>query len=105
MARPKPPRGPSVLTANALATGEIVFWAGNSWSTEIDRAVRVADEALRADLEATGRAEEAANRVVGAYLVTLDPVTGEPVELRERHRLDGPSILPSPLPSPPQRAA
>jgi hypothetical protein len=90
-------RGPAVLTANDLLTGDVVFWTGIGWSRAIGEAVRITGEEECEALAAIGRCEEAENRVVGAYLVVLDPVTGAPVELRERRRLAGPSI---PLPEP-----
>lgn len=91
MAGKKRVGGPAVLTANAILTGAVVFWTGAGWSPDIADATR-ADEHARTGLEDTGRAEEAGNRVVGAYLMTLDAFTGDPVELRERRRLAGPSI-------------
>ncbi|RAI00497.1 DUF2849 domain-containing protein [Acuticoccus sediminis] len=91
MAKEKRLAGPSVLTANEILTGAIVFWTGGGWSTEIAEAERAGPDA-RADLEETGRDEEDANRVVGAYLVALDPESSEPVLLRERRRLAGPSF-------------
>ncbi|UOM34694.1 DUF2849 domain-containing protein [Acuticoccus sp. I52.16.1] len=91
MAKEKRLAGPSVLTANEILTGAIVYWTGSDWSTDIETAERAGPDA-RAPLEDVGRREEAANRVVGAYLMALDPVTGEPVLLRERRRLSGPSF-------------
>lgn len=84
--------GPAVLTANDLLTGDVVFWTGVDWARSIDAAVRGVGEDEREALAGIGRSEEAQNRVVGAYLVALDPVTGSPAELRERRRLAGPSI-------------
>ncbi len=91
MAKEKRLAGPSVLTANEILSGAIVYWTGDTWSTDMAAAERAGPDA-RAPLEEVGRAEEAANRVVGAYLMALDPVTSEPVLLRERHRLAGPSF-------------
>jgi len=84
--------GPAVLTANDLLTGDVVFWTGTDWTRAFAAAVRGAGAAEHEALAAIGREEEAGNRVVGAYLVVLDPVGGAPVELRERRRLAGPSI-------------
>ncbi|MBJ3775220.1 DUF2849 domain-containing protein [Acuticoccus mangrovi] len=93
MAKQRVPKGPSVLTANDLLTGTIVYWTGDDWSASMHDALRADDEASRAALEAAARTEEDANRVVGAYLFALDPETGAPVALRERQRLGGPSII------------
>ncbi|WP_108663567.1 DUF2849 domain-containing protein [Acuticoccus kandeliae] len=102
MAKIRRPDGPSVLTANEIMTGGVVFWTGNAWSLSLDDAVYVSNDDLRSDLEAIGKAEEAADRVVGAYLVNFDAVTRLPIELRERQRLAGPSIA---LPQTTLRAA
>lgn len=91
MAKDKRLAGPSILTANEMLTGAIVYWTGTAWSTEFTAAQRVGPDG-RADLEAVAQAEEGANRVIGAYLMALDPVTGVPVALRERQRMGGPSI-------------
>ena len=91
MAKQKRLAGPSVLTANEILTGAIVYWTGDDWTTDIAAALRVGPDA-HAPLEEAGRREEAANRVVGAYLMALDAETGEPVLLRERRRLAGPSF-------------
>jgi len=84
--------GPAVLTANDLLTGDVVFWTDIGWTRSIEGAVRVNGADEEEALANIGRCEEAENRVVGAYLVALDPVTGEPAALRERRRLAGPSI-------------
>lgn len=90
----KPRSGPAVLTANELLSGRVVFWTGERWTGRVAEAARAATDEARTALEASARGEEAANRVTGAYLMTLDAVTGEPVLLRERHRLAGPSVIP-----------
>jgi agmatine/peptidylarginine deiminase len=94
-------KGPEVLTANELLSGRIVFWTGSGWGGDIHAATRATDDDVRAALAATGKAEEATNHVVAAYLVEIDG-SGTPVELRERRRLAGPSIL---LPTPIRTAA
>ncbi|MEM0908341.1 MAG: DUF2849 domain-containing protein [Pseudomonadota bacterium] len=91
MARIKP-TSTVFLTANDLLSGAIVYWTGDSWSTDVKRARHVSGEAAQAGLEAVGKAEEAANTVVGAYFVALDPINTIPLELRERQRRAGPSI-------------
>jgi hypothetical protein len=95
-------KGPEILTANELLSGRVVFWTGSGWSEDRHAAIRAATDEARAALTATGKAEEARNVVVAAYSFEIDAATGEPVELRERRRLAGPSIL---LPTPIRTAA
>lgn len=85
-------KGPSILTANDLLTGAIVYWTGSAWSRAVEDAARAGDDEAREALTAAGKAEEGRNAVVGAYLFEVDATTGVPLELRERHRLGGPSI-------------
>ncbi|MEM6846871.1 MAG: DUF2849 domain-containing protein [Pseudomonadota bacterium] len=84
--------GPRVLTANDLLTGEIVYWTGGSWAPSSGFAKIASSDDDAAELEAVGAREEAAQTVVGANLVVLDAITLRPFALRERQRMDGPSI-------------
>lgn len=84
--------GPRILTANDLLTGEIVYWTGASWAPSSAFAKIVATDDDAAQLEAVATEQEAAQTVVGAGLVVLDAITMRPVALRERQRMDGPSI-------------
>ncbi|WMS43997.1 DUF2849 domain-containing protein [Acuticoccus sp. MNP-M23] len=86
------PNSTAILTANDLLTGTIVYWTGTSWSRALDDAKRATDGDAHGVLEAIGRAEEAVDNVVGAYLVVLDSLTGKPIALRERQRWFGPSV-------------
>ena len=84
----------SILTANDLTTGDVVFWTGEIWAAGVD-AAEIAHEpdAARA-LEQTGAVEEFERRVVGAYLVEVDitqPVAA-PLARRERIRALGPTF-------------
>lgn len=101
MASSKNHDGPYILTANTLLTGRIVYWSGSTWSKTPDEALRATTADERAELEARGKTEEMVNMVVGAYLVPLaQRDVAEPVELRERRRLGGPSIgLPGATPA------
>ena len=94
MAKSAKTNGPSVLTANDLLSGAIVYWTRRkpAGREAIDQATPALDAAGREALAAKGASEEAANRVVGAYLMTLDPITETPVLMRERQRLAGPSF-------------
>ena len=86
----------AVLTANDVRSGDIVFWsADDSWTTDINRALISQGTETAETLLSKGQAEEAANRVVGTYLVALRPddSTGPvPLKLRELRRLAGPSL-------------
>ena len=91
MAKRKP-TGPSVLTANDILTGRIVWWSQAGWTESFDAALRAGDDAKREALETVGKVEEAENRVVGAVVIPLDAETGLPHGLREGLRQAGPSI-------------
>ena len=93
MALAKRPPLPVILVANELAEGDVVFRTATGWSLD-HRDALIAGNAEAADaLEAEGRTEMAANKVVDAYLV--DVVLGEtgpmPRHYRERLRVLGPS--------------
>ena len=87
----------SVLSANRLGDGAVVYLAGSgAWVTDIEGAIvaRSADEAKT--LEARGTRDVAErNLVVEPYLVEMREVAGGlvPLRQRERVRLWGPSIL------------
>lgn len=90
-----------VLTANRLRDGLVVFLTAPKgagapeWVTAIAAAAVAEDDAAMAALEAAGKAAEAAQQVVGAYLIDV-AVTGEgPVPLRKRERIraaGGPTV-------------
>ena len=84
--------GPSVLSANDILSGRIVWWSTEGWTTSFETAVRASGETQREALAGVAAAEEAEDRVVGATLVALDPETGRPAGLREGRRFAGPSI-------------
>ncbi len=83
-----------VLTANDLSSGDIVFWSGESrWAQEITSAHVIAANEQDTFTEIAS-ASESANEVVGAYLTPVERKNSDlqPVELRERRRVAGPSI-------------
>lgn len=86
----------AVLTANDVRSGDIVFWsADGSWTTDISDALISHGTETAETLLSKGQAEEAANRVVGTYLVALRPEDSAgpvPLKLREIRRLAGPSL-------------
>jgi hypothetical protein len=80
---------PRILTGNRLETGDVLWWNGADWSTQISDAVAIGDEgeALLAQLVAAERINDP---------VLID-VTGEPgaflpTTTRERVRASGPSV-------------
>jgi hypothetical protein len=84
----------SVMTANRLADGEVVFLATRGWVEEIDRATLATTEEQAKALDALGRQAVAVNEVVDAYLVEVVKEGGRvrPLKLREYLRTLGPSV-------------
>jgi hypothetical protein len=91
--------GPSVVTANRLSDGAVVYRAADGrWTTQFDEAAVVTTAPAAADLLDAANAEGLI--AVGAYVA---PVRREqngamqPGNLRESIRLNGPTIaLPGP---------
>jgi hypothetical protein len=82
---------PSVITANALLEGDVVYLQGDVWVRTLDAAEILTDEAdaeIRL-LEASARVEE----VVGVYLSAVDTTgdTTKTTHFREAFRATGPS--------------
>jgi hypothetical protein len=99
----------SVLTANRLGDGVVVFLGNNGdWIEGIGAAVVARSPEEARALEAQGARDTARNVVVDPYLVEVREVAGglTPLRTRERVRVAGPSILAdvpgytSPSPSP-----
>ena len=86
----------SVMTANRLADGEVVFLAARGWVEDIDRATLATTEEQAKALDALGRQSIAVNEVVDAYLVEVVKEGGRvrPRKLREYLRTLGPSVRP-----------
>lgn len=83
---------PQVLTANDLHSGLVVFRTpAGAWATDVNAAQVVEDDEAAADLTRAGAADEAANHVVGAYLVNVKREGGAivPIVLREAIRAAG----------------
>ncbi|MEQ8346023.1 MAG: DUF2849 domain-containing protein [Sneathiellaceae bacterium] len=85
-----------VLTANRLRDGLAVFLAaGGGWVADIHRAQVAIDAEAMAALEAEGRAAEAAQHVVGAYLIDVAAEDGKIRPLRNREQIraaGGPTV-------------
>ncbi|MGF1658913.1 MAG: DUF2849 domain-containing protein [Rubrimonas sp.] len=87
-------RGPVVLTANDLLTGEVVWADGaGGWTRALAQAAIFPGlEAAAALAEAEARSGE----VVGPYLVEVQPgPPPRPKALREAIRAQGPTTLPA----------
>lgn len=86
---------PSILTANDLISGDVVYFCtGDRWTRDLAAAVVAETPEATAELEAQGKAAETANRVVGAYLVAIRPGENGPVPVRRREQIRtlGPTI-------------
>jgi hypothetical protein len=92
----KRPPDVSVLTANRLQDGIVVYLTvDGTWSERID-AARVAHSAEEvAALKEQGAHAAARNLVVEPYLAAVSEAGGRllPARMRERVRVEGPSIL------------
>ena len=80
-----------ILTGNDLASGDVVWWAGDGWSRLLTEAIDVGDKG-----EEIGQREEAARHVIGAYVIdgTLTPDGPRPVHIKDRIRGIGPTVRP-----------
>lgn len=84
-----------VLTANRLGDG-IAVWlnASGEWTTALQDALVARHAEAEASLEAIGKRDFAANKILDVNLVDVEEV-GEairPVRLRERIRAEGPTV-------------
>ncbi len=80
-----------ILTGNDLASGDVIWWAGDGWSRQLGDSVDVGDKG-----DELARAEEAALRVVGAYVIdaTLEAEGVRPAHIKDRIRALGPTVRP-----------
>jgi hypothetical protein len=86
---------PQILLASNLADGEVVFLGPTGWERDHRRARVARDGEEAAALEAFGKGEIAANRVVDVYLADVEVgADGAPTLLRyrERIRAKGPTV-------------
>lgn len=92
----KRPPDVSVLTANRLHDGIVVFLAADGRWVESIEAAAVAKSAEEAEaLKEQGLRDAARNLVVEPYLAAVSVTGGRlvPVRMRERVRMEGPSVL------------
>ena len=80
-----------LVTGNDLATGDVTWWTGHGWSRHIEEATDAG-----ADAEAIAKAEEAALRVNGPYVIeaSLTPDGPRPAHIKDRIRALGPTVRP-----------
>ncbi len=80
-----------ILTANDLATGDVVWWAGDGWSRLLVEAIDTGDKG-----EEIGRHEEIARHVVAAYVIDGEMTADgpRPAHIKERIRGLGPTVRP-----------
>ncbi|MEO0936936.1 MAG: DUF2849 domain-containing protein [Pseudomonadota bacterium] len=79
---------PSVVTANDLRKGDVIYQTATGWTRTLHEAEILTDEAdaqLRL-IEATQQTD----KIVGAYLAEVTP-DGQPTHFREDFRATGPS--------------
>jgi hypothetical protein len=83
-----------IITGNSLGDGRVVFrTADGTWSLAVgDAALHATKEAVAAAMT-EANADAAANRVVEPYAIEVTVTGGhiEPLRLRERIRVDGPT--------------
>lgn len=80
-----------ILTGNDLASGDVIWWAGDGWSRQVGDAAEVGAQG-----DDLARAEEAALRVVGAYVIdaTITDDGVRPAHIKDRIRALGPTVRP-----------
>lgn len=86
---------PQILLASNLADGEVVFLGASGWERDHRRARVAHDTEAAGALEAFGKAEIAANRVVDVYLADVSVAADgapTPLHYREKMRIKGPSV-------------
>jgi len=84
---------PSILTANDLLTGEVVYLADRRcWTRDIAAARLFEDEAGAKDALKAAEAEQ--GEIIAPFLAAVDPGTLMPLATREMIRARGPFTLP-----------
>lgn len=83
-----------VITANRLHDGAVVFLTADDRWTEAIEAARIAHSAETPELLAAAGCHVGANRIVGPYVVGVEPTASgpHPLRLRERIRAAGPTV-------------
>lgn len=84
-----------IITANTLTDGLSVFLSSDGhWSSDITRSDIAENESQADELRRRAEASERAQIVVGPYLIDVEENRNglSPTRLRERIRVQGPSI-------------
>ena len=78
-----------ILTGNDLKSGAVTWWDGAGWSLHVEDAADVGDHA-----ETLIATEQAARRVVGAYVIDAErgPDGMRPGHIKDRIRALGPTV-------------
>lgn len=78
-----------IVTGNDLGSGDVIWWAGDGWSRQVNEAADVGDRG-----DDLIRTEEAALRVVGAYIIdgTVSDEGVRPAHIKDRIRALGPTV-------------
>jgi len=89
----------ALVVANDLRTGLTVYLSqSEQWSDTIAQAWRLYDDETAQIAMQLARESELANQVIAPYLVDASK-TGGPSHIREKIRVDGPTILYGPSPN------
>ncbi len=90
-----------IVTANHLLDGNSIFLGEDGWTADHHAARIASSPEAAATLEVLALADEAANHVVGVYLVAVEldeDGNPEPVHYREKMRVRAiPSFWPDPV--------
>lgn len=88
-------KNPQILLASSLADGEVLFLGASGWERTHAKARVARDKEEASAMEAFGKAEIAANRVVDVYLADVEVTANgvpTPLHYREKMRIKGPSV-------------
>jgi hypothetical protein len=79
----------NILTANDLATGDVIWWTGEGWSIHVNDAIDVGDKG-----DEIAQAEVAARRANEAYVIeaSVDDTGVRPAHIKDRIRALGPTV-------------
>lgn len=79
---------PSVVTANVLRTGAVVYLKRDgTWVADLGEATPAADAEASAHLEALARASVVSNEVTSVYAFDVAIVDGRPTPLSVREKI------------------
>ena len=80
-----------ILTGNDLKSGAVTWWDGQGWSLHVEASADVGDHA-----ETIIATEQAARRVVGAYVIDGERSSEgiRPAHIKDRIRAVGPTVRP-----------